>query len=131
MGGRGDRRAPGGTATYHLQIHSWGSHGPETWNERIDDLAGYDDVTGAWLERQGFALARSEGSRVFAAVARVDHHDRGTALLELGDLTRTALGLCRRFGAEHIDDDPMMPAAVEMIRAGICETRPSPTVNKV
>jgi len=51
------------TATFHFQIHHWGETGRDEWEGAVEGTLLIDAVSDAWIERQGFGLARVGGSR--------------------------------------------------------------------
>jgi len=51
------------TATFHFQIHHWGQTERDEWEDAVEGARIIDSVSGAWIERQGFGLARAGGSR--------------------------------------------------------------------
>jgi len=51
------------TSTFQLQVRSWGTPDRDEWEQMRTRLAGRDDLADAWIERQGFGLARAGASR--------------------------------------------------------------------
>jgi len=51
------------TATFHFQIHHWGQTERDEWERAVKETRSIDSVSDAWIERQGFGLARAGGSR--------------------------------------------------------------------
>ena len=51
------------TSSFHFQIHSWNTPDHAEWNRTLAETLSSDEVESAWIERQGFALARAENSR--------------------------------------------------------------------
>ncbi len=51
------------TSSFHLQIHSWGESTKSEWEETAAELENQTDISGSWIERQGFGLARGTSAR--------------------------------------------------------------------
>lgn len=51
------------TSTFHFQIHYWGEGERDEWRRAVEETLTIDTVSDAWIERQGFGLARAGGSR--------------------------------------------------------------------
>ena len=51
------------TSTFHFQIHHWGEVERDEWKRIVEEVLTVNSVSDAWLERQGFGLARAGGSR--------------------------------------------------------------------
>ena len=51
------------TSSYHVQIHNWGTPERQTWEEAAETLAAEEGIADAWVERQGFGLARASDAR--------------------------------------------------------------------
>jgi len=51
------------TSTFHFQIHHWGETERDEWEKFAEETRTFDSVSDAWVERQGFGLARAAGSR--------------------------------------------------------------------
>ncbi len=47
------------TSSFHFQIHSWGSPGQSEWEALVNDINSRKLAESAWIERQGFGLARA------------------------------------------------------------------------
>ena len=47
------------TSSFHFQIHSWGSPGQSEWEALVNDINSGKLAKSAWVERQGFGLARA------------------------------------------------------------------------
>ncbi len=51
------------TSSYHVQVHNWGVPDRKTWEESAEKLAEEEAFSDAWVERQGFGLARAANVR--------------------------------------------------------------------
>ncbi len=51
------------TSSYHFQIHSWGTPDRSEWDEAVKGIESDHLAEAAWVERQGFGLARAGESR--------------------------------------------------------------------
>jgi lipoprotein-releasing system permease protein len=51
------------TSSYHFQVHTWGTPERSDWEAMAQRVEGMDGITGAWVEKQGFGLARAGESR--------------------------------------------------------------------
>ena len=51
------------TSSFHFQVHSWSTPDRSEWEETVADGIDRTVVESAWIERQGFGLARAEGTR--------------------------------------------------------------------
>ncbi|RKX72994.1 MAG: ABC transporter permease [Spirochaetes bacterium] len=47
------------TSSFHFQIHSWGTPGQSEWEALANDINSGKLAKSAWVERQGFGLARA------------------------------------------------------------------------
>jgi len=51
------------TSTFHFQIHHWGETELDEWNKTAEGALRINSVSDAWIERQGFGLARARDTR--------------------------------------------------------------------
>ena len=51
------------TSSFHFQVHSWSTPDRSEWEAAVADSLENTVVESAWLERQGFGLARAGGAR--------------------------------------------------------------------
>jgi len=51
------------TSTFHFQVHSWGYHERDEWDELARLIRGTEGALSSWVERRGFGLARFEEGR--------------------------------------------------------------------
>ncbi len=47
------------TSSFHFQIHSWGTPEQSEWEALVNDINSKNLAKSAWIERQGFGLARA------------------------------------------------------------------------
>lgn len=106
------------TSSYHIQVHNWGFPEQSKWEEAAENLTSKESVSDAWVERQGFGLARGaqtrEGLTLRALPSDVYLRDAGFSSyiefdegkwdLSSGDSILLGREAARRLGAS-IDDE--------------------------
>jgi lipoprotein-releasing system permease protein len=61
------------TSSFHFQVHSWSTPDRNEWESSLNGILAGDSVKDAWIERQGFGLARAGDSREGLTLRALPH----------------------------------------------------------